>query len=417
MKSAFYIAIRLINSKQSYESISTPAINIGSIAVGLGIAIMILSVVVMKGFKQEIITKVKNLTSDIVIMAYQSSKDISSNPILLNEEVDKIRQIDEINHIEPVCIKNGILKIKEENEGVILKGVTSRYNWNTLQPYLIEGEFPHYNDTAIDKRVVISKKLADKMQIQLHQKIIVYFIIKTIDPANENEKLDYRSRDFYVSGIIHPQMGELDNQLIYADAKILQKLNNWANNAYSQIEIYAKRNRNIDGLIQQLIDILPYNYQVQLAEDLYSNIFNWLEMIDVNAIVIIVLMIIVAVINMVSALIILILEKIKLIGILKAIGMTDMSIKNIFLFVSLKILGRGLIVGNGIALIVIFIQHHYHLFSLDPDIYYISYIPVKWSTMDWALLNAGTVLCCLIFMYIPTILITKMSPVEILRWE
>lgn len=417
MRSVFYIALQIIKSKQSRQNISTPAINIGAIAVGLGIAIMILSVVVMKGFKHQIISKVKNLTSDAVIIPYQSSKDITSNPVVVNENIRAIKNINEIQHTEPVCIKNGILKIKEENEGVVIKGISAKYNWDRLKPYLTEGEFPKYTDTAIDKRVIISKKLADKMQVNLQQKIIIYFVIKTIDEKTGDEKLDYRSRDFYVSGIIHPQMGELDSRLIYADARIIQKLNNWKENEYSQIEVYAKKNVSSDELIKQLIEILPYNYQVKTAEELYSNIFNWLEMIDINVVVIIVLMLIVAVVNMVSALIILILEKVSLIGILKALGMNDWNIKNIFFFISLKILAKGLIFGNLIALIIIFIQRQYHIFTLDSEVYYVNYIPMDWDIKDWLLLNMGSILSCLLFMFIPTFLITKMSPAQILRWE
>ncbi len=418
MREALYIALRLIKSREIKANISTPAINIGSIAVGLSICIMILSVAVISGFKHEIIYKVKRLTSDVVIMAYQNSKDITSHPLYVSEDTLRlIKGISIIKDVQPTCVKNSILKIKEENEGVVFKGVTSKYNWELLKPYLIEGEFPTYTDTSLDKRVVISKKLADKMQIYLHQKIIVYFINKIIDSETGEEKLDYRSRDLYVSGIIHLQMGELDNQLLYGDAKIIQKVNNWNSNEYSQIEVYGKNNVSGDDIIQNLVDVLPYNYQVESAEELYSNIFNWLEMIDVNAVIIIVLMLIVAVVNTVSALIILILEKVSLIGILKALGMRDIDIKNIFLFISLKILIKGLIFGNVIALGIIIIQNYYHLFVLNPDIYYVDYIPVKWDIYEWLLLNAGTIFCGLLFMFIPTFLITKMSPAQILRWE
>lgn len=415
--SVFFIARKLWAYKSSESNISSPAIKIGAIAVALGIAIMILSVAVIRGFKHQIISKLKSLTSDVVIMPYQTSHDITTYPLTLSADtLALLQKYPIIADVQPVCIKNAILKIKEENEGVVFKGVTTHFNWQILQPYLLEGQFPQYSDTGINKQIVISKKLADKMQIQIHQKIILYFITKTKNDDGE-EKIDYRSRDFYVSAIIHPQMGELDNQLIYGDAKIIQKINQWKSDEFSQVEIYGKENVSSDGIIEQIIDVLPYKYKLVPAEELYSNIFNWLEMIDVNAIIIIVLMLMVAAVNMVSALIILILEKVTLIGILKAIGMNHNSIKNIFLLISLKILSWGLFFGNFIAIALIIIQQHYHIFTLNPEAYYIDYIPVEWNWLDWILLNVGTIVTCLIFMFLPTFLINKMSPAQILRWE
>ncbi len=417
MKQALFIALKLIRAKSKEYSISLPAIKMGSIAVGLGIMVMILTLFVIKGFKHQIVYKLKSLTSDVVVMAYQASQDISSQSIVLDSSIlNALKKVQIVQDIEPVCIKNGILKIKEENEGVIFKGVSMSYNFDLLKSYLIEGDFPTYTDTAISKQVVISKKLADKMQIQLKQKIIIYFIIKTKDEMG-NEKLDYRSRDFYVTAIIHPQLGELDNQLIYGDAKVIQRVNEWDKNEFSQIEIYGKEDVNSEKIVENIIDILPYNYRAVSAEELYSNIFNWLEMIDINAVIIIVLMLIVAAVNMVSALIILILEKVNLIGILKAMGMNNFNIKNVFLFISVKILTWGLLIGNLLAIIIVLLQKKYHLFKLNPDAYYISYIPVEWNWADWTLLNIGTILTCLIFMFIPTFLISRMSPTQILRWE
>ncbi|MCX8143857.1 MAG: ABC transporter permease [Bacteroidia bacterium] len=417
MKVFLFIARKISTFKNKDFNISAPAIKIGIVAVSLGIAVMLLTVSVIKGFKHQIKNKLKSLTSDIIIMPYQSSEDITSRPLMIQKDsLELIRKSHFVKYAEPVCIKNGILKIKEENEGIVFKGVFPNHHWDVLQSYLIEGNFPIYSDTGISKEVVISKKLADKMQIHLNQKIIVYFIVKVENEEGE-EKIDYRSRDFYVKGIINPQMGELDNQLIYGDGRIIQKVNSWTSNAYSQIEIFSKEGHSGEEIIENLIDKLPYNYQFVPVEDLYSNVFNWLEMIDVNAVVIIVLMLIVAAVNMVSALIILILEKVNLIGILKALGMNNWNIKNVFLIISLKILGWGLVVGNIIALLFIFLQQNYHIFTLNPDAYYVDYIPVEWNIIDFVLLNIGTIVNCLLFMYIPTILISKLSPSQILRWE
>lgn len=417
MKSILFIARKISQTKLSENNISAPAVKIASIAVGIGITIMILTVSVILGFKHQIISKLKSLTSDVIIMPYQTSYDITSNFLSFSQDtLSKLKNLPYISDIEPVCIKNGLLKIKEENEGIILKGVTHQFNWNIIKPYLIEGKFPQYNDTNISKEVIISKKLADKLQIKLNQKIIIYFVTKTTD-NNGNEKIVYRTKDLYVSGIIHPQMGELDNQLLYGDVKIIQKLNNWNATSYSQIEIYAKEGITGEELIEKMIDLLPYNYKLITAEELYSNIFNWLEMIDVNAIVIIVLMLIVAATNMVSALIILILEKVNTIGILKALGMKNRYIKNIFLFISIRILSRGLISGNTVALLLIYLQQTYHLFKLNPDAYYLDSIPVEFNLYYWMLLNAGTILNCLLFMFLPTVIISRMSPAQILRWE
>ncbi|MCX7728104.1 MAG: ABC transporter permease [Bacteroidia bacterium] len=417
MKFSLFLAKRITGSEHADNSISSPAVKIGMIAVSMGVAIMILTVSVIRGFKNQITTKLKNLTSDVIIMPYQSSYDITSHPLSISDDsLSNLKKFPFISDIEPVCIKNGILKIKEENEGVVFKGVNHQFRWQTLEKYLIEGQFPTYSDTSVNKEIIISKKLADKIQIKLHQKIIIYFITKIKDDQN-NEKIDYKARDFYVKGIIHPEMGELDNQLIYGDLKIIQKINNWNNNEYSQIEIYGQKGISGSTIVEKIIDFLPYNYKIITAEELYSNIFNWLEMIDINAVIIIVLMLIVAAVNMVSALIILILEKVNVIGILKALGMNNNAIKNIFLFVSIKILFWGLLWGNVVSLLLIFLQDHYHFFSLDPNAYYVNYIPVEWNVWDWILLNAGTTFNCLLFMFLPTFIISRMYPSQILRWE
>lgn len=417
MKSALFIALKLIRSPSNKTSIASPAIKIGIIAVGLGIMVMILTVSIIRGFKHQITFKLKTLTSDVVVMPYHNEQDITSQPLTISPDtLQIIQKLSSIDKIEPVCLKNGILKIKEENEGIVFKGVTHQYHWTILQPFLISGTWPNYTDTAVSKDIVISKKLADRLHIRLHQKLIIYFIAKTKDEY-QREKLDYRSKDFYVKAIIHPQMGELDNQLIFGDARIIQKINNWKDNEYSQLEIYAKKDITSADIIKQLIDWLPYNYKLLSAEELYNNIFNWLALIDVNAVIIIVLMLLVAAVNMVSALIILILEKVTLIGILKALGMNNLSIKNIFLFISLKILIQGLFIGNFLTLLVLILQYHFHIFTLNPDAYYMDYIPVEWNFTDWFLLNIGTTITCLISMFIPTYLISDMAPAQILRWE
>ncbi len=417
MNFILFIAKKISRSETLHRSISSPAVNIGSTAVGLGITIMILSVAVIRGFKQQINNKLRNLTSDVVVMPYQGEDDITSRPISVRDDtLHSIQQISILKYVEPVCIKNGILKIKEENEGVLFKGVMQNYHWDLLKAYLVEGTFPSYSDTFVSKEVVISKKLADRMNLKLNQKIIVYFINKIVDEEGR-EKIEYRSRDLYVKGIIHPQLGELDNQLVYGDVKMIQRVNNWKVDQFSQIELYAKEPASSDAIIEQVIDKIPYNYQLVRVEELYSNIFNWLEMIDVNAVIIIVLMLIVASVNMVSALIILILEKVSLIGILKALGMNNWNIKNIFLLLSLKILFKGLLYGNVLSVIIMLLQQHFHIFTLDSDAYYVNYIPVEWNFMEWLLLNIGTVLVCLVCMYVPTYLISKMLPSEILRWE
>lgn len=417
MNLSSFLSQKIANSKSSGNNISSPAVKIGMTAVALGVVVMLLTLAVIRGFKSQITFKLKSLSSDVIVMPYQTDYDITSRPLsVVQDTLNKLRKLSVLSHAEPVCMKNGILKIKEENEGIVFKGVTHQYDWNILKTYLVAGKFPIYTDTAVSKEIVISKKLADRMQIQLNQKIIVYFIIKTKDEF-ENEKIDYRSRDFYVTGIIHPQMGELDNQLIFGDAKVIQKINNWQRNEYSQIEIYAQPNVSGEVVIQNIIDFFPYNYKLVLAEELYANIFNWLEMIDINAVIIIVLMMIVAAVNMVSALIILILEKVTFIGILKALGMTDFSIKNIFLFVSIKILGWGLLIGNIIALTLLYLQSQYHFLTLNPESYYVDYIPVELTFSDWLLLNVGVVTNCLLFMFLPTFIISRMSPAQILRWE
>ncbi len=417
MREALYIALRLIKSREIKANISTPAINIGSIAVGLSICIMILSVAVISGFKHEIIYKVKRLTSDVVIMAYQNSKDITSHPLYVSEDTLRlIKGISIIKDVQPTCVKNSILKIKEENEGVVFKGVTSKYNWELLKPYLIEGEFPTYTDTSLDKRVVISKKLADKMQIYLHQKIIVYFINKIIDSETGEEKLDYRSRDLYVSGIIHLQMGELDNQLLYGDAKIIQKVNNWGDSLVSGYEIFLK---DFDKLVEnsrELENLLPYDLSQQPVTAKHFDTFEWLELLDNNVVIILVIILAVTAFNIISVLLIMMMERTNMIGILKALGAENKQIERIFLLHAWHIVARGFLWGNLVAYLLYLLEYYGKFIPLDTQNYLVSYVPVQWDWLTWLLANAGTFLLISFVMWLPIRFVVKIPPVKAIRF-
>jgi len=373
------------------------------------------------GFKKEIIRKITGLTADIVVSNINPGTNGEQVPITIsNDSLAIFKNLPYVKHIQPVAFKNGIIKTKTDNEGVLIKGVGENYNFNFLQSYLIQGSLPDLKG-SINNEILISEALSKKLDLKTGDKLLVYFLVQRelVDTVFNQvyTKFEQRSRNFQIGGVYKTSFSDFDNNLAFADLRQIQKLNYWESHMAGNYEISLKENFDLDESAWLFSENVGFNYQLNTVKDLYGTIFMWLDKLDMNGVIIIVLMIVVAVINMITALLILILERTNMIGLLKAMGMNNFNIRRIFLYISLKLLLRGLLWGNLLGIGLALLQKHFKLIKLDSATYYVDSVVIELSWVNYLLLNIGTAIVCLLFLFIPTILITKISPIKTIRFD
>ncbi|MDF2448067.1 MAG: transporter permease [Bacteroidota bacterium] len=418
-----YIASRILQKGQQARTMSSPIVKIGITGIALGVAVMIITIAVVTGFQQQIINKITTFTSHLQINDYDPNQSLEPNPITFDPIIiDEIKSSPNIQHIQSFATKNGILKTKTENEGIVLKGVSTDYDWSFLKPYISEGTALHIVRDTISKDIFVSQTLANKLNLTLNQKLLVYFMTKKklADTAFRGQNfIDYepRVRDFYVKGFFNTGFSDFDKNLVFVDIKQIQKLNYWKENEVAGYEIYLKDFQLLESSLENINDMVGYQYTVASVKQLQSAIFSWLDMIDVNAIIIITLMVLVAAINMISALLILILERTNLVGILKSLGSTNGSVRKIFFHVSLKLLIKGLFYGNVIAIVFCLLQSQFKIATLNPATYYLDAVPINFSLMHILLVNVGTIITCLLMMFLPTLILNKITPMKAIRFS
>lgn len=418
-----YIAKQIISNSKTSKSISSPIVKIGIIGIALGVAVMIITMAVVTGFQQQITNKITAFSSHAQINDYDQTQTLEPNPISLDDNtLHQLKETGNVKHIQVFATKNGILKTKTENEGVVLKGISDDYDWTFLKQYVTEGSTLNIKKDSVSKDIFISQTLANKLNLKLNQKLLVYFITKKklVDTTfNGQNYVDYepRVRDFYIKGIFNTGFSDFDKNLVFVDLKQIQRLNYWDSTQVAGYEVYLNDFTKLDESVEELNDIVGYKYSVTSVKDLQNAIFGWLDMIDINAVIIITLMILVAAINMISALLILILEKTSLIGILKALGLANGKVRNIFGYVSLHLLIRGLIYGNVIGIGLCLLQLQFKFATLNPATYYLEYVPINFSLIHVILINLGTIATCLIMMLLPTLILNKITPIKAIRFS
>jgi len=402
---------------------SRPIIKIGIAGIALGIAVMIITLAIVTGFQQQITKKITTFTSHLQINDYDQNQSLEPNPITVSDSIlQQLMLIPNVKLIQPFATKNGILKTKTDNEGIVLKGVDNTYDWSNLKPYIKEGTVLSLDKDTVSKQIFISTTLAKKLNIKLNQKMLVYFMSKkkiSDSTMRSTTYIDYepRVKDFYVRGIFNTGFSDIDKNLVFVDLKQIQTLNYWKSNEVAGYEMFLK---NFDFLEQSLEDVndkVGYNYTVSSAKQIQSSIFSWLEMIDVNAVVIITLMVLVAAINMISALLILILERTNMIGLLKAFGSSKQAIRTIFFHVSLQLLLKGLIIGNVIGIGFCIIQYFFNIIPLNSATYYLDSVPINLSLWHVLFVNMGTVATCMLMLFLPTLILNKISPIKAIQFS
>ena len=407
MNLIFFIASKLIKQKHSSQKLSAPIVKIAIVSTALGMSVMLAAILIVTGFKNQIRDKVIGFSAHIHVNHYDSNQSFEPYPISKDElDTSLALQIKGIKHIQAYGLKPGIIKTGDEIEGVVVKGVDTNFDISFFQDKIIEGRFIELIDSVRVNEIVISEQVAKKLQLQVNDDLLMYFIQ---DPP--------RMRKFKITGIYRTGLEDFDKLYVWSDIKHIQRLNDWDESYVSGFEIFVDKIENIYDIKYHLEEILGYNVKTASVTELYPQIFDWLNLQDVNVTVIITLIIIVAGINLIATLLVIILEKTGHIGILKTLGMPNKSIRNIFITVGAYVTAKGLLWGNVIGLGICFLQYQFGFIKLDETNYYLSQVPISFDWTAIILLNLGTLFISTVMMIIPSLIISRVSPIKAIRFK
>lgn len=413
MNLELFIAKKITLGEKGEKKISHPIISIAKVSISLGICAMILAVAIVTGFKTEIRNKVTGFVSHIQITNYDNNSSFETQPIDKNAiDTALISKIDGIRHIQTFATKPGILKTKSDIQGIVLNGVGEDHDWGFFKDHLIDGEiFQLGNKKSND--ILVSEKLSKLLNINPGDKLSVYFI-----------QQPPRERRFTVTGIYNSGMEEFDKLFLICDLRHIQKLNDWNENQISGYEIFIDDFNQLSEL-NNLVKRATANsftadggsIKVRSIDRKYPQIFSWLEMLNINVWIILTLMILVAGFNMISGLLIIILEKTNMIGVLKALGTANWPIRKLFLYQASIIIGKGMFWGNLIGIGICLLQHYFEIIPLDPTNYYVDTVPINLKISHLLLLNLGSLLLTIAMLLGPSYLITRISPAKAIKFD
>lgn len=411
MNLEYFIAKRLITAKDYKSSISAPIIKIAIAAIAIGMVMMIISVATGIGLQQKIREKVSAFNGHIIISNYDNNQsEATLIPIVRNQKFyPKFNSVAGISHIQAMATKAGIIRTEKAFEGIIFKGVGTDYQWDNIQEYLIAGHLPNLS-SQLNSEVVISQFLADRLELKVGDAFNTFFI-------KEDQNQLPNIRRFKITGIFNSGFQEFDATYIIGDIRHVQRMNKWTPNEIGAFEIFVQDFDQIKEVGEEVYQQTPSNLDSKTIIEKYSYIFDWLQLFDFNIIVILGVMILVATINMVVALLVLILERTQMIGILKALGANNWSVRKIFLYNAFYLILRGLLWGNCIGIGVLLIQKYFGVIQLNPENYYVNQAPVYFNLGYIASLNLLTVGVCFLVLLIPSYIITKISPIKAIRYE
>ena len=410
----FFIAKRILFGTEKGFKGTPPASKIALLGIILGLAVMILSVAIVIGFKKEVRNKVIGFGSHIQITNFDNNTSYEAYPIVMPDSlIESIAAIPGIKQVERFATKPGILKTDDEFEGIVLKGVEDGYNWEFFHSYLQEGTLPDINKKEGAPDILLSRFLADRLKLNPGDRVNAYFVQEQI-----------RARRFNVAGIYETGFSDYDRIFAITSLNQVRRLNEWEKDEVSGVEIMVDDYNRLDELADDLYyrfanvdnneDIV---YLVRSIKEIAPQIFGWLELLDINVVVILLLMIAVSGFTMISGLLILILERTNMIGILKALGETNASIRKIFLYLAFFLIGRGMLWGNIVGVALCLIQKYTGIVKLDASVYYLSSVPIDLNLWVFLLLNVGTLAITMALMIAPSYLVTRIDPVKAIHFE
>ena len=415
MNFSFFIAHKLYKDKGGRQHVSRPAITIATAGVAIGLVVMLLSVFVVLGFKHTIRDKVIGFGSHIQVTNFMTQMSSDQAPIAMNDSMIKvIGGIEGVKHVERFAYKQGILKTDSDFLGVMFEGVAQEYDTTFIHQNMVAGSIPKFSDSQSGNHILISQNIADKLKVNAGDRIFAYFI-------DEN---GVRMRRFTIQGIYQTNLSQYDQVMCFADLYTTVKLNAWQPDQVSGAAITVNDFKQLDEVESRFVekinrteDRYGETYATQTIRDINPQIFSWLDLLDMNVWIILVLMVSVAGVTMISGLLIIILERTTMIGVLKALGTRNKTIRHIFLWFATFIIGRALLIGNAIALGMALLQQWTGIIKLDPATYYVSTVPVEINIPLLIILNVATLLISLFVLIAPSYLISHIHPAKSMRYE
>ena len=403
---ASFIAGRI--TLKSNRTFSKLIVRIAIIGITLGLGVMTLSVAIVRGFKQEITEKVRGFDGDIKVVKYDLNNSYENSAFNTDDTLfNAVKSNPLFTRIMPFATKSGIIKANGEIEGILLKGVDKTYDWSFYKKNLVAGNVIDFSDTVKSKQqLMISDVIAHRLKLKVGDKLLMYYV-----------QVPFERRPFKVTGIFNTSIEDIDKTYVIGDLSLIRRLNDWDENIIGGYEIHTADFDRLNADARVIDNLLPVRLKAYTVAESYPTIFEWLPLLDINTRIILGLMLIVAVINMISALLIMILERTAMIGIFKAMGAADWNIQKIFLLNASYLIGLGLLFGNIFGLGFCLVQSSTHFFKLDPESYYMAFVPIQINWLDVVALNVGTMIICLLVLIIPSMLVSRISPVRAIRFK
>jgi len=379
---------------------------IATVSIALGIAVMLVSFSILQGFREQIQGKIFSFGAHIQLSRYDNTNSLEVAPLSEPDLRQRLKAYPQVASIQAFARKTAIIKTTDEVLGVVLKGVSEKHDLSSMRQNMVAGKFIEFADSAASNDIVISRKIADKLRLQVGSPALFYFI-----------QQPPRVRKFRVAGIYQTGLDEFDEVYVLGDLRQIQELNAWPDSLVGGLEVRLRDFKKLDLTFDKFYEQLPYEVRIEKITDQYAQLFDWLQLLNRNVIIFLILIIFVATFNMVATIFIMILERTKMIGILKAVGATDNQIRGMFFFRGLSITFRGLVIGNVIALGFCALQYYFRIIPLDPENYYMDRVPVAWNPLVIVLLNAATLLASVLSVLIPTYMIARIKPMVAIRFD
>jgi len=406
LNTELFIARRILSDNKA--NFSRPIVRISIMSISLGLLVMFVAVAILTGFQKAVREKVIGFGAHIQISHYDENSSLETKPISMHQDFyPSLENAKGIKHIQVYATKAGIIKTADQIQGIVLKGIGPDYDLSFFADKMIAGYLIHPGDTGKTNDVMISKNLASLLKLRLNDDIRMYFISGT----------ETLGRKFHIAGIYETGLEEFDKVYVICDIKHIQKLNNWQPDEVGGFEVILDNFKDLDKMEKYVYHKIGMTLDAKTIRDLYPQIFDWLDLQDINVLIIIILMVLVSGITMISTLLILILERTNMIGILKALGMPNGGIRRVFLIHAGYIIGQGLIWGNLIGLTLCLIQLKYGIITLSQESYYVPVVPVNLDLWNILLLNAGTAAVCLVMLLLPSFVISRISPLRAIRFS
>jgi lipoprotein-releasing system permease protein len=376
-------------------------------SVAIGIAVSLISFMILGGFQDKISEKVFSFTGHYQVQKFVSGNAFEESPTSKNSDFYKdFTKNKMISHVQVYAHKPGLLKGDEEVEGVLMKGIGPDFDSLGFQNSIISGRFIQFSDSGASNEILVSRKIADKLRLEVGERITMYFVQ---EPP--------RFRRFEIVGLYETFLENFDDKIIIGDIQTIRNLNGWSEDQVGGFEVFVHDNKKLDEMAEPIYNSLDFDLKLIKVTDKYIEIFDWLILLNNNVYIFLGLILFVAAFNMVSILFILIMERTQMIGILKALGSTNKQIRKIFVWNGVRIIGRGLFIGNAIAIGFGLLQDRFHLVALDPESYYMTFVPISWNWPVFIILNASVLLVTTLVLFIPAMLISNIQPIKAIRFD